>query len=68
MSQTIQLDRTMTVNQIVANYPETMSVFNGFGIDTCCGGGVSVEEAARRDSLDVEVVMAALWKAVEGGR
>ncbi len=49
-----------TVNQIIAQRPETVEVFNRFGIDACCGGAVPVSEAARRDGADPE----ALWKAL----
>jgi iron-sulfur cluster repair protein YtfE (RIC family) len=59
------LDTTMTINEIVARFAETMPVFNRFGLDTCCGGGVTVEEAARRDDIDVDVVLAALHEAID---
>lgn len=65
MPQSIQLDRSMTINEIIARHPQTMCVFNEFGLDTCCGGGVPLEEAARRDGLDADSVIAALQKAVE---
>ena len=59
-----QIDPTMTINEIVARHPETIPVFNRFGMDTCCGGGVSVEEASRRDGLDLATVIAALREAL----
>lgn len=65
MSDVIQLDPSLTINEIVARYPETIAVFNRFGMDTCCGGGVPVEEAARRDGLDVDQILAALRDAME---
>jgi regulator of cell morphogenesis and NO signaling len=68
MSQTNQLDRSMTVNEIIARHPKTMPVFNELGVDTCCGGGASIEEAACRDGLDADSVLAALQKAVETDR
>ena len=55
----------MTINEIVARYPATIPVFNRFGMDTCCGGGVSVDDAARRDGIDVAAVLAALREAVD---
>lgn len=64
MQNIIPLDPNATVNEIVASHPETIPVFNRFGMDTCCGGGVSVDEAARRDGLDVDAVLAALRDAV----
>lgn len=65
MSDVIQLDPSLTINEIVARHPETIAVFNRFGMDTCCGGGVPVEEAARRDGLDLDPILAALRDAME---
>ncbi|MFI5230583.1 MAG: DUF542 domain-containing protein [Gemmatimonadales bacterium] len=64
MSETLQLDPTLAINEIVAAYPETIAVFNRFGFDTCCGGRVRVDEAARRDGVDVNEVVAALNQAL----
>lgn len=52
--------RDMTVNDILAKFPETISIFNDFGIDACCGGAVSLREAAKRDGADIEKIAAAL--------
>jgi iron-sulfur cluster repair protein YtfE (RIC family) len=60
MADTLQLDRTLTINEIVALHPETIAVFNRFGMDTCCGGGVTIDEAARRDTIDANAVIVAL--------
>jgi len=60
MADTLHLDPELTINEIVAAYPETIPVFNRFGLDTCCGGGVCVDEAARRDGIDAEPIVAAL--------
>lgn len=65
MPSTTDFDRNLTINEIVARFPETIAVFNRFGLDTCCGGGVRVDEAARRDGLDAALVIAALRDAVE---
>lgn len=65
MQGTTQIDMTATVNGIVAQYPETIGVFNQFGIDTCCGGGVPLADAARRDAADIDSLIAALNAAIE---
>ena len=65
MPHLTQLDPAMTINEIVARYPATIPVFNRFGMDTCCGGGVSVEQAAQRDGVALEQVLAELRKVVE---
>lgn len=52
------------VNETLQRYPETLSVFNSFGIDTCCGGAAAVEDAARRDGADAQALLDALNEAV----
>lgn len=60
----------MTVNEVIRLYPTTVAVFNAFGVDACCGGAASLEEAAERDGVDVSELLAALREAAEesGGR
>ena len=59
-----KIDFDQSINEIVAAHPETIAVFNRFGFDTCCGGGVTVDEAARRDGVDANEVIAALNEAL----
>jgi iron-sulfur cluster repair protein YtfE (RIC family) len=59
------LDPSLPINQIVAQHPETIAVFDRFGFDTCCGGGVTVHEAAQRDGIDAQAVFAALYALFE---
>lgn len=59
------VDPTATVNEILVKYPETVSVFNQFGIDACCGGAASLEEAASRDGADVDRLIRALDAIVQ---
>ncbi len=68
MSSTVpELDCTGTVHDLIHRYPATGAVFQRYGVDTCCGGVVSVEEAARRDGLDAARLCAELRAAVEKG-
>jgi regulator of cell morphogenesis and NO signaling len=60
VANTIQLHPELTINEIVAADPETIAVFNRFGLDTCCGGGVCVDDAARRHGIDAKPIVAAL--------
>lgn len=58
------LDLTVSINEIVAKYPAAIAVFNRYGIDSCCGGAVSVDEAARRDGVDAALLCSDLQKAI----
>lgn len=57
-------DPAWTVNETMARYPATMEVFNRFGIDTCCGSGSPIREAAYRDDADPDALVDAIRAAV----
>jgi iron-sulfur cluster repair protein YtfE (RIC family) len=59
------VDSGSTVNEIVARHPETIVVFNQFGIDSCCGGGVPLRDAALRDGAELAALLRALDAALE---
>lgn len=59
------LDLSLTINELVLRHPETVEVFNRFGLDTCCGGGVTAADAARRDGVDPAAVVAELCRSVQ---
>ena len=58
------IDTGVSVNEMVARHPETMPVFNRFGLDTCCGGGAPIAEAARRDGAKLGDLVEALAGAI----
>jgi iron-sulfur cluster repair protein YtfE (RIC family) len=60
-----EIDVRSTVNELIVRHPETIETFNRFGIDTCCGGGEPIADAARRDGADLDALLAALRLAVE---
>ncbi|MFQ5465784.1 MAG: DUF542 domain-containing protein [Thermodesulfobacteriota bacterium] len=53
----------MIVNDCIRDYPGTIGVFTRFDIDSCCGGAVSIEEAAKRDGADLDELLGALNEA-----
>jgi regulator of cell morphogenesis and NO signaling len=57
------VDPSLTISEVVRRYPAALGVFNSRGLDTCCGGGLSVAEAARRHGLDLAELLAALGQA-----
>ena len=58
------IDPSLTINEIIRRYPTTIAVLNAFGVDTCCGGGEPLVAVARRDALDLDVIVAALNLAI----
>ena len=46
-----------TVGQLVADKPRRSKIFERFGIDYCCGGKKSIEEACKQLDLDAEQVI-----------
>jgi regulator of cell morphogenesis and NO signaling len=64
----LTIDTAATVNEILAQHPATVSTFNTFGIDACCGGNASLDEAARRDGADLAALIAALDAVIDRGR
>lgn len=61
------IDTGLTVDAMVARHPETMPVFNRFGLDTCCGGGAPIADAARRDGANLDELVQALRDALAAG-
>lgn len=59
-----QLDGSLSVNAVLASHPSTLRVFNRFGLDTCCGAGLSVADAARAAGVDAEALCSALADAI----
>lgn len=53
----------MTVNAVIARYPDTVRVFAGVGIDACCGGQKVVREAARLHGIGLEALTTAIRAA-----
>lgn len=65
MSKSVPFDGAWSVNQTIATFPQTVAVFNQFGIDACCGGAASVVDAAARDAADPEQMLAALRQLID---
>jgi len=53
-----------TVDEVIRLHPPTLPVFNSFGIDTCCGGALSLPQAALRAGVDVRALRTALGEVI----
>ena len=53
-----------TVNEVIALHPATIHVLNAWGVDTCCGGGDTLEEAARLARVKPGLLLSAIEEAV----
>ncbi|HEX2205582.1 MAG TPA: DUF542 domain-containing protein [Longimicrobium sp.] len=42
---------TLTVSEAIWQFPLSVAVFHAHGIDVCCGGGLTIAEAARRHGV-----------------
>jgi len=60
----------MTVNEVIRRIPASVALFSRYGIDACCGGSLTVEEAARRHGVDPDELLDQVRKAAaqESGR
>ncbi|MCK5236823.1 MAG: DUF542 domain-containing protein [Deltaproteobacteria bacterium] len=61
----MSIDKNKTVNDTIKEHPRTIGVFTQFNIDSCCGGAVSIEAAAERDSAPLDELLEALIEAAK---
>ncbi len=60
----MNFDTTQTVGDIVRQYPAAVPVFEAFGIDYCCGGNKSLEEACAKENVSLNLVLSDLASAL----
>ena len=58
------ITETMTINEVLASWPQTLPVFAGYALDTCCGGAKSLTEVAQRHGFSAETLIAELEQAI----
>ncbi|HUV12784.1 MAG TPA: DUF542 domain-containing protein [Acidobacteriota bacterium] len=54
------IEKSATVGEIARNLPSAARFFEKAGLDYCCGGNLSLEEACLEQGLDVTTVIASL--------
>ncbi|MFY0526854.1 iron-sulfur cluster repair di-iron protein [Archangium gephyra] len=67
LSSPFALTPTTTVGELAASRPSSTRVFSRRGIDFCCGGGKTLEEACRRRGLDPQEVLREIQQELERG-
>lgn len=60
MKKQASIDASWTVNDVIQTFPDTIAVLNAFGIDTCCGGNLTLSEAAAEGVIDLDTLIAEL--------
>jgi len=58
----------MTVNDLLREESRAAAVLNRLGIDTCCGGMLSLEEASRNAGTTADAVIEQVLHAAQGDR
>jgi regulator of cell morphogenesis and NO signaling len=59
------LNPHLTINEIVSDQPAALAVLQRFGIDACCGGALTLAEAAARQGVTEAEVLDAIALATE---
>ena len=63
---TKMITKDMIVRDVVAKYPQTVSVFGSHKVDFCCGGAHSIEQTAQaRGCQDVDAHVADLNTSIQ---
>lgn len=60
------LDRRQTVADLVLDHSACARVLQRHRIDFCCGGQISIEEAASKHGIETEALLSELARAIEG--
>jgi iron-sulfur cluster repair protein YtfE (RIC family) len=53
LEEYMTIDTQLSLNQPIQQHSTVLSVLNAAGVDTCCGGSLSLEEAARQAGADL---------------
>lgn len=64
MGEKTIITKEMVINDVIKKYPKTITVFSKFKVDSCCGGGFSIEKTAGASGIDLKSLLEALNKVV----
>ena len=57
------ITKDMVINDVIKKYPKTITIFSKYKVDSCCGGGFSIEKTAGMSGVDMAALLNALNKA-----
>jgi regulator of cell morphogenesis and NO signaling len=60
MANNVAINEAWTVNEVIESFPDTIAVFNSFGVDSCCGGNATLAEAAADAGVDLNALVSAV--------
>ena len=63
----MEVDTTQTVSEIARRYPAAVAVFEALGIDYCCGGNKSLEDACQKKNVSLNLVLSDLRARLSPG-
>lgn len=58
--------KNMIINDVIKKYPRTLKIFKDYNVDSCCGGGATIEQTAARDGVDVDALIKVLNEFIKG--
>lgn len=50
----MNIDKELKIADVVTNNIKTADIFKKFGIDFCCGGGISIAKACEKNNVNIE--------------
>ena len=60
----LQIESHWTVNELLRREPLSAAVLNSLGVDTCCGGGDTLEAAAAAAGISAKELIDAIVAAL----
>jgi iron-sulfur cluster repair protein YtfE (RIC family) len=58
----MSIDPHLSVNELVLRHPAALPILTAAGIDTCCGGGLTLAAAAQGTGLTFEQLVGRLQR------
>ena len=60
----VVLDPHWTINDVIQRYPPALLVLNSLGIDSCCGGALTLATVAEKHHIALEGLRSALERVI----